>query len=181
GKERQTAPARRHYLDLEPLPDGRGEDLAAGQVKNIPRDGLPDGVASWRARLEQPVRDDHPPRRPADPNRHRAAGQHEASLCRRRLRPDQERQAAKGHPPERNTARLIAKNTYTRVADSGQVYWLIARHASDRRTRRRPDPSGFRPAPWAIKHFSKHQRRRGPLAETATGPNGRTRPVPLPV
>jgi len=51
GEERLTAPLRRHHLDLEPLPDGRGDDLAAGQVKNIIRDGLPDGVTARAARL----------------------------------------------------------------------------------------------------------------------------------
>jgi hypothetical protein len=30
GEERQTSPRRRHHLDLEPLPDVRGGDLAAG-------------------------------------------------------------------------------------------------------------------------------------------------------
>jgi hypothetical protein len=68
GEERQSAPARRHHLDFEPLPDGHGDDLAAGQVENILRDGLPDGVTGWSARLEQPMRDDHPPRKPADPD-----------------------------------------------------------------------------------------------------------------
>ncbi len=61
GEERLTAPDRRHHLDFEPLPDRRGDDLAAGQVKHVLRDGLPDGMAGLRARLEQPVRDDHPP------------------------------------------------------------------------------------------------------------------------
>ncbi len=68
GEERQTTPTRRHHLDLEPLPDRHGENLAAGEVKNILRDGLPDGVTGGCARLEQPMRDDHPPRRPADPD-----------------------------------------------------------------------------------------------------------------
>jgi hypothetical protein len=146
GEERQTTPTRRYHLDLEPLPDGRGDDLTAGQVKRIVRDDLPDGVTGWCARLEQPMRDDHPPRQPADPDRHRGAGQQEAPLRRRRFRPDQERQAAQVHPPERNITRLIAKNVHTRVAYSGQVYWLIARHASDRRARGRSDHSRFRPA-----------------------------------
>ena len=145
GEERQTAPYRRHHLDFEPLSDGRDHDLAAGQVKRILRDGLPDGVTGWCARLEQPMRDDHPPRQPADPDRHRGTGQQQAPLRGRRLRPDQERQAAQVHPPERNIARLIAKNVHTRVARSGQVYWLIARHATDRRASGRADPSRFRP------------------------------------
>jgi hypothetical protein len=68
GEERQVAPLRRHHLDLEPLPDGHGDGLAAGQVKDILRDGLPDGVTGWRTRFEQPVRDDHPRRQPADPD-----------------------------------------------------------------------------------------------------------------
>ena len=143
GQERQTTPTRRHHLDLEPLPDARDHDLAAGQVKRILRDGLPDGVTGWRARLEQPMRHNHPPRQPADPDRHRDAGQQEAPLRRRRLRPDQERQAAQVHPPERNITRLITKNLHTSVAGSGQVYWLIARHASDRRTSSRSDPVDF--------------------------------------
>ena len=113
-------------------------------TEDIIRDDLPDGVTGRCARLEQPVRDNHPPRRPADPDRRRGAGQQEASLRRRRLRPDQERQAAKVHPPERNAAGLIAKNTDTRVAHGGQVHWLIARHGSDRRTGDRPGPSQFR-------------------------------------
>jgi hypothetical protein len=66
GEERQAAPSRRHHLDLEPLPDRRGDGLAAGQVKDVLRDRLPDRVAAGRARLEQPVGDDHPPRHPAD-------------------------------------------------------------------------------------------------------------------
>jgi hypothetical protein len=82
GEERQTTPPRRHHLDLEPLPDGRGDDLAAGQVENIVRDGPPDRVTGWRARLEQPMRDDHPPRHPVDPHPHRGAGQQEAPLRR---------------------------------------------------------------------------------------------------
>ena len=81
GEERQTAPTRRHHLDLEPLPDGRDDDLAAGQVKRVLRDGLADGVTGWCARLEQPVRDDHPPRQRPIPtdvgapgsSRHRSA------------------------------------------------------------------------------------------------------------
>jgi len=79
------------------------------------------------------MRDAHPPRQPADTDRRRGAGQEQAPFHRRRLGPDQERQASQVHPPERNIARLIAKNVYTGVAGSGQVYWLIARHASDRR------------------------------------------------
>src|SRR6202030_3642103 len=35
SKERQPSPTRRYHLDLEPLPDGRDHDLAAGQVKRI--------------------------------------------------------------------------------------------------------------------------------------------------
>ena len=145
GEERQTAPFRRHHLDFEPFPDRRDHDLAAGQVKRVLGDGLPDGVTSWCARLEQPVRDNHPPREPADRHGHRGVGQQQAPLRGRRLGPDQERQAAQVHPPERNIARLIAKNLHTGVAGSGQVYWLIARHATDRRTRGRADPSRF---PW---------------------------------
>ena len=145
GEERQTAPYRRHHLDFEPLSDARDHDLAADQVKRILCDGLSDGVTGWCARLEQPMRDDHPPRKPTDPDRRRGAGQQQAPLRRRRLRPDQERQAAQVHPPERNITRLIAKNLHTGVADSGQVYWLIARHASDRRASGRADPSRFRP------------------------------------
>jgi hypothetical protein len=76
----------------------------------------------------------------------RGVGQQQAPLRGRRLRPDQERQAAQVHPPERNITRLTAKNLHTGVAGSGQVYWLIARHASDRRPRGRADPSRFRPA-----------------------------------
>jgi hypothetical protein len=55
GQERLTAPHRRH-LDLEPLPDGRSDDLAAGKVKDVLRDGLPDGMTGGCARLEQPMR-----------------------------------------------------------------------------------------------------------------------------
>ena len=132
GEERQTAPHRRHHLDLEPLPDRRDHDLAAGQVKRILRDGPPGSVTGWRARLEQPVRDDHPPRNPADPDRHRGARQQIAPLRRRRLGPDQERQATQDHSPERNITRLTAQNLHTRIANSRQVDWLIARHASDR-------------------------------------------------
>ena len=139
------APGRRYHLDFEPLPDRRGDGLAAGQVKHILRDGLPDCVTAWRARLEQPVRNDHPPRHPADSDRYRNSGQQEAPLRRRRLRPDQERQVAQIHPPERNIARLIAENAQTRVARSGQFYWLIARHTSDRRTRSLSAPVNFGP------------------------------------
>ena len=146
GEERQTAPPRRHHLDFEPLPDGHHQDLAAGQVKRILRDGLPDGVTGRRARLEQPVRDDHPPRQPADPDRYRGAREHKAPLRRRRLRSDQERQAAQVHPPERNITRLIAKNLHTGVAASGQVDWLIARHASDRKKTAALIPVNFGPA-----------------------------------
>ena len=60
SEERQAAPPRRHHLDFEPLPDRCDHDLAAGQVERVLRDRLPDGVTGWRARLEQPVRDDHP-------------------------------------------------------------------------------------------------------------------------
>jgi hypothetical protein len=88
-------------------------------VKRILRDGLPDGVTGWRTRFKQPMRHDHPSRHPADPDRRRGAGQEEAPLRRRRLRPDQERQAAQVHPPERNITRLIAKNLYAGVAGSG--------------------------------------------------------------
>ena len=138
----------------------RGDDLAAGQVKRILRDGLPDGVTGRCARLEQPVRDDHPPRQPADPDRRRGAGQQEAPLRRRRLRPDQERQAAQVHPPERNITRLIAKNVHTGVAGSGQVYWLIARHASDRRARGRADPSRFPPRERSCTSRMRHAAKR---------------------
>src|SRR6185503_16012922 len=127
--ERQTAPLGRHHLDLEPLPDRRDHDLAAGQVKRILRDGLPDGVTGWCARLEQPVRDDHPPRQPADPHRRRGAGQQQALLRGRRLGPDQERQAAQVHPPVRNITRLIAKNLHSGVTYTGQVYGIVARAA----------------------------------------------------
>jgi hypothetical protein len=139
GQERQTAPPRRRHLDFEPLPDARDHELAADKVKRILRDGLPDRMTGWRARLKQPMRDDHPPRKPADPDRRRSAGQQQAPL-RRRLGPDQERQATQVHPPERNITRLIAKNLHTGVAGSGQVYWLIARHASDRRETAGPIP-----------------------------------------
>ena len=145
GEERQTAPLRRHHLDLEPLPDRRDHDLAAGQVERVLRDGLPDGVTGWCARLEQPVRDDHPPRQPADPHRRRAARQQQAPFRGRRLGPDQERQAAQVHPTERNITRLIAENLQTGVTHTGQIYWLVARHASDRRTSGRADPSRFLP------------------------------------
>jgi hypothetical protein len=145
GEERQTAPYRRHHLDLEPLPDGCGDDLAASQVKRVLRDSLADGVPGWCTRLEQPVRDDHPPRQPADTDRRRGDGQQQAPLRRRRLGPDQERQAAQVHPPERNITRLIAKNLDTGVAGGGQVYWLVARHASDRKASGQTDPSGFLP------------------------------------
>jgi hypothetical protein len=84
-------------------------------VKRVLRDSLPDGVPGWCTRLEQPVRDDHPPRQPA----------------------------AQVHPPERNITRLIAKNLHTGVAGSGQVYWLVARHASDRKASGPAGPSGF--------------------------------------
>ena len=100
GEERQTAPLRRHHLDLEPLPDGRDHDLAAGQVKRILRDGLPDGVTGWCARLEQPMRDDHPPRQPADPDRRRGAGQQQAPLRGRRLR-TRSGTAGRAGPPAR--------------------------------------------------------------------------------
>jgi len=122
GEERQTTPYRRYHLDLEPLPDGRGDDLAAGEVKNVLRNSPADRVTGWCARLKQPMRDNHPPRQPADLNRRRGAGQQEAPLCRRRFRPDQERQAAQVHPPERNIARLITENLHTGVAHAGQVY-----------------------------------------------------------
>src|SRR6266568_7249853 len=141
GEERLTAPFRRDHLDFAPLSDVRDHDLAAGKVKRILCDGLPDGVTGWCARLEQPMRDDHPPRQPPDPDRRRGGGQQQAPLRRRRLRPDQERQAAQVHPPERNITRLIAENLHTGVAGSGQVYWLITRHASDRKASGRADPS----------------------------------------
>jgi len=102
-------------------------------------------VPGWCARLEQPVRDDHLPRQPADADRGRGAGQQQAPLRRRRFGPDQERQAAQVHPPERNITRLIAKNLDTGVAHTGQIYWLVAWHASDRRTSGRADPSRFLP------------------------------------
>jgi hypothetical protein len=143
GEERQTAPGRRHHLDLEPLPDGRDHDLASGEMERVLGDGLPDAMTGRRDRLEQPVRDDHPPRQPADPGRHRDAGQQEAPFRGRRLRPDQERQAAQVHPPERDITRLRAENLRARVACGGQVYRLIAWHASDRRTGGRADPTGF--------------------------------------
>ena len=79
------------------------------------------------------MRDDHPPGKPADLDRRRAAGQQKAPLRRGRLGPDEERQSTKTHPPERNITRHVAKNLDTGVAGSGQVYWLIARHASDRK------------------------------------------------
>ncbi len=173
GEERLTAPLRRHHLDFEPFPDGHGADLTAGQVKGILRDGLPDGVAGWPARLEQPVRDDHPPRQPADPDRHRGGGQQEAPLSGRRLRPDQERQAPQVHRPERNIARLIAKSAHTRVARGGQVYWLIARHASDRRARSLSGPSHFLPAPMAEASWPDATGKPGQLA----WPGWFTRPV----
>jgi hypothetical protein len=88
-------------------------------VKRILGDGLPDSVTRWCARLEQTMRDDHPSRHPADPDRRRGAGQEEAPLRRQRLRPDQERQAAQVHPPERNISWLIAKNLHAGVAGSG--------------------------------------------------------------
>ena len=100
------------------------------------------------------MRDDHPPRQPADPDRRRGAGQQEAPFRRRRLRPDQERQAAQVHPPKRNITWLIAKNVHTRVACSGQIHWFIARHAPDRRAPGRSDPVNFGPAPRPIMHFS---------------------------
>jgi len=91
------------------------------------------------------VGDDHPPRQSADADRRRGAGQQQAPLRQRRLGPDQERQAAQVHPPERNITRLIAKNLHAGVAGSGQVYWLVARHASDRKASGQTDPSGFLP------------------------------------
>ena len=145
GEERQTPEPRRRHVNLEPLPDGRGDDLASCQAENVLRDFLPDGVTGGCALFEQPVRDDHPPRRPPDRDRCRGAGQQEAPLRRRRLRPDQERQAAQVHPPERDIARLAAKNIHARVAHGGQVNCLIARHASDRRPRARPGPVNFCP------------------------------------
>ena len=133
GEERQAAPSRRHHLDLEPLPDRRGDGLAAGQVENVLRDRLPDRVAGRPARLEQPVRHDHPRRQPADRDRRRGARQQEAPLPGRRLRPDQERQPPQVHPAERNIARLVAEDVHAGVARGRQVDWLIARHGSDRR------------------------------------------------
>ncbi len=180
GQERQTTPTRRHHLDLEPLPDGRDHDLTASKGKRILRDSLADGVTTWCARFEQPMRDDHPPRQPADPDRHRGAGQQEAPLRRRWFRPDQERQAAQVHPPQRNIARLIAKNAHTRVARSRQVHWLIARHASDRRASGRADPNRFRPARGQSRTCRGHHHRHGPLAEAVAGPGGRVRQAPMP-
>jgi hypothetical protein len=75
-------------------------------------------------------RSKHRRRQPADLNRRGAAGPDEAPLRGRPLRPDQERQAAEVHPPERNIARRIAENLHTRVARARQVYWLVARHGS---------------------------------------------------
>ena len=63
GEERETAPPRRHHLDLEPLPDRHGGDLAAVEAENVLRGGPPGRVTGRRTRFEQPVRDDHPPRR----------------------------------------------------------------------------------------------------------------------
>jgi hypothetical protein len=87
-------------------------------VEGILRDRLANGVTSWRTRLEQPVRDDHPWRQPADRDRRRGAGEQEAALRRLRLGPDQERQAAQDHPAERSITRLIAKNLHTGIAGS---------------------------------------------------------------
>ena len=155
GEERQTTPYRWHHLDLEPLPDERGDGHTAGQVKCILRNGLPDGVTGRRARLEKPVRDDNPLRQPADLDRSRRTGLQETPLRGRRLRPDQERQAAHVHPPERNVARLSAKNVHTPIACSRQVYWLVARHASDRRARSLPGHSQFSARPEATMHSSR--------------------------
>jgi hypothetical protein len=124
------------------------------------------------------MRDDHPPRQPADPDLRRGAGQQQAPLRRRRLGPDQERQATQVHPPERNITRLIGKNLHTSVAGSGQVYWLIARHASDRRENGRADPSRFS-APWAIMQRASSAPTDSPAttAGSASSPKtGRNRP-----
>jgi hypothetical protein len=98
------------------------------------------------ARLEQPVRDDHPPGGPADRDRRRGGGQQEARLGRRRLRPDQERQAAQLDPAERDVARRVAEDVQAGVTGGGQVDRLIARHGSDRRLAPVPIPRGY-PAP----------------------------------
>ena len=44
GEEWLPPPGRRHHLDLEPLPDGHGDCLAACQVKHVLSDGPPDGM-----------------------------------------------------------------------------------------------------------------------------------------
>jgi hypothetical protein len=74
GEERQAAPPWRHHLDLEPLPNGRGDGHAASQVKNVVGDYLTGGVTGRCARFEQPVRDDHARRQPADADRHSGSG-----------------------------------------------------------------------------------------------------------
>src|SRR5215471_16977397 len=143
-EERQTTPGGRHDLDFEPLPDARDHDLTAREVERVLRNGLPDTMTSRCTWLKEAMRNDHPPCEPADPDRCRDIGQQQAPLRRRRLGPDQERQAAQVHPPERNITRLVAKNLHTGVAGSGKVYWLIARHASDRRESSGTNPTRFR-------------------------------------
>ena len=125
GEERQAAPPGGTTLDFEPLPDRRGDNLA-GQVKRVVRDGLPDGMTGRRARLEQPVRDDHPPRHRPIPTDVGAPGRRKHRSADARLGPNQERQATQVHPAERNIARLITQNLHTGVAGSGKVYWLIS-------------------------------------------------------
>ncbi len=171
GQERLAAPARRHHLDLEPLPDRGGHDLAAGQVEAVLGDRLPDRVAGRPARLEQPVRDDHPRRQAADRDRDRGGGQQEARTGRRRLRPDQERQAAQLCPAEGDVAGFVTEDVEAGVAGGGQVDGLIARHGSDRRLAAGPIPLIFRPvgAPAAARWAAAGASGAGRAAATAIG------------
>jgi hypothetical protein len=71
-------------------------------------------VGNPRRRTEMDPARHRPPGRVVDDGDMRpVAG---APVRKRRLRPDQERQAAQVHPPERNIARLIVKNLYTGIA-----------------------------------------------------------------
>ena len=128
GEERAAAPGRRHDLDLEPFTDRHSDRLAAGQVEHVVGDGRSDAVPCRSTGLQQPVRDDHPPRRPADLDRDRRCRYDEAPLLRRSVGADQERQAAKLHPAQRQVACRVLEGVDARVAHRFDCHRFITGH-----------------------------------------------------
>ncbi len=150
-QERVAPPRVADDLDLEAFPDRHLDGAPTGQVEDVVGDVGADAVSGGTARLQQPVRDDHVPRRLADVDRHRFGGRHEAAVLRGSFGTDEERQTAQGHLAERGFL-VSAEDFDACVAHGLEREWFVAGHCPIvppcpwRGKRFHPGPSPVHPA-----------------------------------